>query len=213
MSEYDDELYNPFNELQMTVISDNYQQLQYLLEQKYEDVNSREPFGFTTLHMSVMKGDEISTDILLQYGANPNIVATDILDIANTLDVMDDDLDNIMELDYVGKSPLHIAIEQDNLEMVELLLEYNANTEIPTSNREYPVHLASQLVNNENIMELLIDYGVNVNHQDDFGRTALHYAIMNGNITMMEMLIEAGADPNIRDENGRTPLHLYTMLL
>ena len=44
--------------------------------------------------------------------------------------------------------------------------------------------------------------------QDKLGRTALMYAIMQGNHKIVEYLLEAGADPNIADKRGWTALKI-----
>jgi len=42
-----------------------------------------------------------------------------------------------------------------------------------------------------------------INLQEHSGKTALHFAAMNGNAAMIRILIDHGADPCIRDEMGR----------
>ena len=51
----------------------------------------------------------------------------------------------------------------------------------------------------------------NLDNCDHKGNTALHAAIMNGNIDLAFALLEAGANPNIRDHNGNLPLHFACM--
>ena len=53
---------------------------------------------------------------------------------------------------------------------------------------------------------LLATAEINVNRQDDQGRTALHMATFNGNIDCTRMLIAAGANMNLQDAQGRTAL-------
>jgi len=48
--------------------------------------------------------------------------------------------------------------------------------------------------------------GVNVNTQDQDGRTALMYAAYNGHTEIMEKLIKKGASVNLCDSYGRTAL-------
>jgi len=45
---------------------------------------------------------------------------------------------------------------------------------------------------------------------DDYGRTALHHAMMKDDwgLEVAEYLISTGADPNVMDKDSRTPLHL-----
>ena len=54
----------------------------------------------------------------------------------------------------------------------------------------------------------LVNKGYDVNMQDKLGRTALMYAIMQGNYKVVEYLLEAGADPNIADKHGWTALFM-----
>lgn len=59
---------------------------------------------------------------------------------------------------------------------------------------------------NKRIMEMLVDRGANVNHQNKTGNTALHYAMAydpEGKIG--EYLIEKGADDTIANAHGLTP--------
>lgn len=50
--------------------------------------------------------------------------------------------------------------------------------------------------------------GVNVHFKDGSGRTALHYAAMNGLAKLARKLLQRGADKNAADTNGSTPLQL-----
>ena len=43
-----------------------------------------------------------------------------------------------------------------------------------------------------------------LNHQDAFGRTALHYAIYKGNEDTMQFCFERGSDPSIRVNSGKS---------
>jgi ankyrin repeat protein len=48
----------------------------------------------------------------------------------------------------------------------------------------------------------------NPNQTDAEGRTGLHYAAMNGNLTIIAILIKASAKLDAKDKLGNTPLHL-----
>src|SRR3990167_6436087 len=50
-----------------------------------------------------------------------------------------------------------------------------------------------------------------LNKQDDFGRTALHYAVQFKKIESVSVLLSVGADPSIQDQQGRTAFHLAAM--
>jgi hypothetical protein len=51
-----------------------------------------------------------------------------------------------------------------------------------------------------------IENGHNINYQDSYGSTALHYASANAYIDIVELLLKNGADINIRNYSGDTPL-------
>lgn len=57
----------------------------------------------------------------------------------------------------------------------------------------------------DDIKELLAS-GVKPETQDRYGRTALHTAVMLGQVELARFLLSKGADINVRDREGRTPL-------
>lgn len=57
-----------------------------------------------------------------------------------------------------------------------------------------------------NIKELLTKEKINVNGQDEFGRTALHYAVQGDLTEVIEILMEFKADVNVKSNTGNTPL-------
>lgn len=58
----------------------------------------------------------------------------------------------------------------------------------------------------------LIGEKVDVNTQDEQGRTPLSCAIWNGNEEVARLLLEAGADLELKDKNSQTALHLASYL-
>jgi ankyrin repeat protein len=76
-----------------------------------------------------------------------------------------------------------------------------------------PLHKAAQqgqLV----VTRFLIDNNADLDSRDGFGRTALHWAALNGHKSMAELLLAKGADPNASisasagvGSAGQTPLH------
>ena len=48
----------------------------------------------------------------------------------------------------------------------------------------------------------------NPNLQDRKGQTALHYAVISGNLFLVTMLLQHGAKINMQDYEGQTPLYL-----
>jgi hypothetical protein len=55
-------------------------------------------------------------------------------------------------------------------------------------------------------MKALLASGLSANTRDKYGRTALHAAVLLGQLELARFLLSKGADVNARDEEGRTPL-------
>ena len=58
----------------------------------------------------------------------------------------------------------------------------------------------------ENIKKLINK--TNVNEQDNYGKTAMHWAVILGdkNLEIVKYLISLNADLNIKDKEGKTPV-------
>lgn len=134
---------------------------------------------------------------------------------------------------------LHVAARNNNIELLEFLLSYEVDIDIKARDGQTALHRASMANEAEShidIIQKLLDLGVNVNLQDNFDITALHYAVIKknvetvrlllklvshriettlfidavetGKIELMRLLVDYGSDVNcINLKNGRTPLH------
>ena len=61
-------------------------------------------------------------------------------------------------------------------------------------------------------LPILISGLDHLDHQNDFGRTALFYAARNGNLDDLGKILDAGADIDIADRYGHTPAHVAAIL-
>ena len=61
------------------------------------------------------------------------------------------------------------------------------------------------------VAKVLIENGANVNEEDMFCDTPLHWAAFTGARKITRILIAAGADVNAKDEYGWTPLHMAAL--
>ncbi|RYP72983.1 hypothetical protein DL770_007863 [Monosporascus sp. CRB-9-2] len=112
--------------------------------------------------------------------------------------------------DKFGQTLLHLAILQRNWESVKVILEYPAaDVNAKEMSGETPLHLLLKSPNTRNdILELLLSKGANVNAQDNDSQAPLYEACVSENVGAARILLEAGA--NVNDgENvfGRTALH------
>ena len=61
---------------------------------------------------------------------------------------------------------------------------------------------------NVDVVQQLLNQGVNPNATDWHGRTAVHAAATAGAVQNLDALLQGGGDPNGQDQDGNTPLHL-----
>ena len=115
---------------------------------------------------------------------------------------------------------LYKFAENGNVKKInEMLEEENGGVKIdinwanPKENGNTPLHTA---VNNwyDEVVELLLANGANVNKVNDDGKTPLHVACKKyGKSSIVKLLIEKGANVNEPEHNAfeNTPLHLAAM--
>ncbi|OWM90619.1 hypothetical protein CDL15_Pgr014922 [Punica granatum] len=71
------------------------------------------------------------------------------------------------------------------------------------------LHLACQTETADiGMVELLLQYGANVNASDSKGRTPLHHCIIRQRTAIAKLLLDRGASPRAIDREGVTPLQL-----
>jgi len=131
-----------------------------------------------------------------------------------------------------GQTPLLYAIDQDDLERVEVLLSFGANPDMldtglyEGTSDNTPLHRAvyhGDSTNTIPIINALLQAGANPRLANDHGSTPLHLtgwitdSINNKNndpaqigrrMQVIDLLVNTGADLNAQDNQGKTLLHL-----
>ena len=129
-----------------------------------------------------------------------------VRELATTIDVNDANLG--------GETPLHIAAEFGNPEIITLLLNAGADVNAVTPReigRQTPLQIAAEYSNLE-AMQVLLNYGADPNFKNKRG-SALHYAIQSEDeLPMFNSLLAANANVMLRNLHGDTPLHIATRL-
>ena len=125
---------------------------------------------------------------------------------------------DINQRDRAGMAPIHYAVLEGRVELVEMLLQGGADLDIAvdTSQAEvahyvsihefFPLHIAANR-NSLEVAGLLIARGASVHRTTDDRRSALHIAARKGNHRLVRMLIDHGADVDARDFESYTPLY------
>lgn len=102
---------------------------------------------------------------------------------------------------------IHWAALQGRDRLFELLLQYSdCPIDDEDDTQATPLILAA-LGGHLLIVKLLITKGVDINHKNGQGHSALQYACSKGWKEIVLFLCENGADINIRDKRNDTPLH------
>ena len=153
-----------------------------LLSETETDINAKDNYNDTPLHLAVELNNLKMVKLLLGKGAK--------VDLKNAFD----------------ETPLHKAAYSDNIKIINLLLKYRAYIQAETQNGSSPLHTAAKQ-NQFGTACYLISKGADVNAKDDKDWTPLHVAANNGHHKIIRILLEEGADANFKDKDDNTPLH------
>jgi hypothetical protein len=122
--------------------------------------------------------------------------------ISGTTEVRPD----MMETDWMGRTPLHKAADKGDIQQIKLLIAKGEQVDAKDRFGFTPLHLAAERKYRD-VVSLLIADGADINAQNDKGDTFLHSATSEGNQALCEFIIAVGADINARNNEGDTPLH------
>lgn len=104
-----------------------------------------------------------------------------------------------------GTTPLHYAVQREDLAMVDLLLKSGADAK--AVNRYGVPPLAVAAVNGHaDIMKRLLDAGADPNAGMSPDETPIMTAARTGKVDALKTLLAHGAQVNARDSRGQTPL-------
>lgn len=116
-----------------------------------------------------------------------------------------DDL-SIAEGSGQDSTPLHDAVEANNVDAAQALLEEGANVNARLSDGTTPMHIA--ILNNcEPMITLLLRYKADIFATDNDNTTLLHAAAIAGNYALASFLCHAGLGVNDTNNDGTTALH------
>lgn len=104
----------------------------------------------------------------------------------------------------IGKG-LHIAVWNNDIDMINLFLKYGASVNQKNKAGETPLSIAA-FKGHKNLVEYLISKGAKVNLNEP-NWSPLHYAAFNGHNDLVNLLLDKyNADINASSPNGVTPL-------
>ena len=110
-------------------------------------------------------------------------------------------------VEYSGRcSALILAVEDNHVEAVDLLLNHGADANL-RDRRGGTAALAAVEEGSMESLQSLIMFNADVFCVDEFGRTLLHAAAETGDVEMIALLHTKGLQVNTTDEYGATPFH------
>ncbi|VDM97292.1 unnamed protein product [Thelazia callipaeda] len=153
--------------------------------------------------------DFMTTDLLIKAGA----VILDVRQLQSdfVFACTSGDLDNVLLLlDSVNYddlcSGLIAASSRGHTEICKLILKIDPRAAAHVDSQQWNALRSAACNNHENVVQLLIENGVEVDECGEGGRTALRAAAWSGYERVVRRLLEYGADVNKQDAEGRTAL-------
>lgn len=180
-------------------------------------VDIKDKDGNTPLHYCIIFDDILSAKMLLINNADPNIknkngfnclhlaVYKKNIDIVNLLIKTNI---NINANTLTGETALHFACNFQHYDISKILLEKGADPNVLDYMHEISPIIYSVSLRNTKIFDLLLKYKADVNIQDYFGNTPLHYIIQEDDVELFDYIMNKNPLVNIYNAESKTPLHL-----
>ncbi|KAF2259503.1 hypothetical protein CC78DRAFT_620985 [Lojkania enalia] len=99
--------------------------------------------------------------------------------------------------DHFGRTPLHWAVRNDNLQVCNVLIDAGANVRT-IDNAGRPLVVEAGVRSSGALCKMLLDSGAEANSLDTSGRNSLYFATKHENVGAVKTLLTARADVNNR---------------
>ena len=153
------------------------------------DINQRDAYGRTPLHVATFAKQRAAVRALIQAGADTGALENDRYDAVTLAAVADDE------------------------ETLRILLGLGASAKLVTSRFEGTALIAAAHLGHDGVVRQLIAAGAPLDHVNNLHWTAAIESIVLGNggarhQATLRALVEAGANLQLTDRHGKTPLDL-----
>ena len=112
----------------------------------------------------------------------------------------------IDEYNHINVTALILACHFGAIDIIRYLLEHGADSNRATVEGMAPLIYAAKNQDNPEILELLLNHGAKINHQDHHQRTALMTAVLNEQPENVRFLLKQPGIQQLPDGEGATPL-------
>ena len=155
--------------------------IEYLIENGL-DIEARSDSQWTPLHSQAYGGHTDGVELLLENGAD--------IEAKHAYDM----------------TPLVSSIRWDRIDVAKLLVDNGANVDATNTLGRTPLIISATEGYSE-LAQIFLDNGADISIEDDnYKRTALHFAALNGHLKIVDALLKKGADVYKKDMAGKTPL-------
>ena len=107
--------------------------------------------------------------------------------------------------DSLGRTALHFAAYQCNVQAMQFLLKNGADPNLTDHYGKAPLHIAAGL-GSIPLITALTAAGPDLEIRDQFENTPIHLACLMGHVRTVELLLNAGADIEALNAHGETPV-------
>lgn len=201
--------------------------LKYILEKNKENIginilDIKDKVQKIPLHYAIQKKNIDIVKLLLDYGSNPNTFDNNgynslhLAIFSRDYDICKLVIEYIGNINYKcnsGETSLHISTNLKLLDISKLLIDNNININIHDNTHEFT---ALHYICTNNQLELLKyiiknnENDIDLNKQDIFGNTGLHYAIMEENYGIVsELFLLNNINFNLWNIDEKIPFHLF----
>ncbi|KAG9283234.1 transient receptor potential cation channel subfamily A member 1 isoform X1 [Astyanax mexicanus] len=189
-----------------------------------EELNTQDDHGRTPLHWAVEKNQEGSCSLLLELGADPNILNLSLtapLHLAISLEhnnlvqllLLCDRTDVDLEGD-LGNTPAMVACSNNNCQALQILFKYNAKLCHQNKLGHFAIHTVA-FAGAKEAMEVILQKGEemgittsgHINYLDKSKSSPLHLAVRGGNTEVIKLCISKGAKVDQQQCDKSTALH------
>ncbi|XP_047684131.1 ankyrin repeat domain-containing protein 29 isoform X5 [Prionailurus viverrinus] len=179
------------------------------------DINLQRESGTTALFFAAQQGHNDVVRFLFEFGASTEcrtkdggtaLLAASQYGHMQVVETLLKHGANIHDQLYDGATALFLAAQGGYLDVIRLLLSSGAKVNQPRQDGTTALLKAANKGYNDVIKELLKfspTLGILKN-----GTSALHAAVLSGNIKTVALLLEAGADPALRNKANELPAEL-----
>lgn len=219
------------NHLLIKAVKDEDIELVQQLLERGADVNFQEEWGWSPLHNAVQVDREDIVDLLLSHGAEPCLrkkngatpfIIAGIVGNVKLLKLLLPKVADVNECDVNGFTAFMEAAVYGKVEALRFLYSNGAEVNLHRKTMEDQERIkkggATALMDaarkgHVDVVEILLhEMGADVNAQDNRGRNALVYALLNSDDEKVKaitrLLLDCKVDVNVRGEGRKTPLIL-----